>query len=69
MNMRKADAGQLLRALATTGAGLLAFAGLQFAGAAAQTSLIGALVVAGALNIAGTAALNGDLALPTSEGR
>ena len=56
----------LVQALAVTGIGVLAFAGLSAAGLATEPSLFGALLVAGGLNIAALATLNGELLLPTS---
>ncbi len=56
----------LLLALAATGLAIAAFAGLSHAGFTAETSLIGALAVAGILNVYGLASLNGAGFLPTS---
>ena len=56
----------VLQALAVTGVGVLAFAGLSAAGFATEPSLFAALIVAGGLNIGALATLNGELLLPTS---
>jgi hypothetical protein len=58
----------LLQALCATGLGIVAFGALSSAGFTLETSLIGALVLAGALNISALASLNGDGFLPTCEG-
>ena len=56
----------LLQALAFTGMGVLAFAGLDAAGFATEPSLFAALIVAGGLNIGALATLNGEVLHPTS---
>jgi CHASE2 domain-containing sensor protein len=58
----------LLQALFATGLGIVAFATLSRIGFTLETSLIGALILAGALNISALASLNGDGFLPTCEG-
>ncbi|HEX4302506.1 MAG TPA: hypothetical protein VHZ78_06920 [Rhizomicrobium sp.] len=56
----------LLLAFAATGLAIAAFAGLSRAGFTTETSLIGALAVAGILNVYGLASLNGAVFPPTS---
>ncbi len=58
----------ILQALMSTGLGILAFAALSGAGFTSETSLVAALILAGALNISALASLNGDGFLPTCEG-
>ena len=55
----------VFRALAATGLAALAVLGLEALGVRPETSRLAGLIVAGALNIHGLAALNGADFLPT----
>jgi hypothetical protein len=66
MSMPTKDAKSLFRAVVATILALFAFASLRAAGATVLLSLFGGMTLAGVLNIAAMAALNGDLSLPTS---